>query len=74
MPKPIPAVELTQIATPATPASGSVSFYVKSDNVLYMKTSAGTEVEVNAVVTWPTGTEPSLTGIPTGTLWVEYTP
>ena len=26
------------------------------------------------VVTWPTGTEPSLVGVPDGTLWVEYTP
>jgi hypothetical protein len=26
------------------------------------------------VVTWPTGTEPSLVGVPDGTLWIEYTP
>ena len=26
------------------------------------------------VVTWPTGSEPSLSGIPDGTLWIEYTP
>lgn len=28
----------------------------------------------DGVVTWPTGSEPSLTGVPDGTLWVEYTP
>lgn len=26
------------------------------------------------VVTWPTGSEPSLVGVPDGTLWIEYTP
>ena len=26
------------------------------------------------VVTWATGSEPSLTGVPDGTLWIEYTP
>jgi hypothetical protein len=26
------------------------------------------------VVTWATGSEPSLSGVPDGTLWVEYTP
>lgn len=28
----------------------------------------------NKVVTWPTGSEPSLSGVPDGTLWIEYTP
>lgn len=26
------------------------------------------------VVTWPTGSEPSLSGIADGTVWIEYTP
>lgn len=28
----------------------------------------------NKVVTWATGSEPSLAGVPDGTLWIEYTP
>lgn len=30
--------------------------------------------QTELVVTWPTGSEPSLAGVPDGTLWVEYTP
>lgn len=26
------------------------------------------------VITWPTGSEPSLEGVADGTLWVEFTP
>ncbi len=29
---------------------------------------------LNKTVVWPTGSEPSLAGVPDGTLWVEYTP
>lgn len=37
--------------------------------VTLIRTKAGA-----AVITWPTGAEPSLAGVPDGTLWVEYTP
>lgn len=40
-------LRLSQIATPATPPSGSNSLYFKSDNNLYMKNSAGTETQVS---------------------------
>lgn len=35
---------------------------------------SGTNVTMNLVVTYPTGSEPSTAGVPDGTLWVEYTP
>ena len=37
-----------QVATPANPATDKVYLYFKSDNKLYKKTSAGTELEVGA--------------------------
>lgn len=37
-------------------------------------TVAAARLDTNKVVTWPTGSEPSLAGNPNGTLWVEYTP
>lgn len=30
--------------------------------------------QTSLVVAWATGSEPSLAGVPDGTLWVEYTP
>lgn len=36
-------IDSTQIATPATPASGNDAMYFKSDDKLYRKNSAGTE-------------------------------
>lgn len=36
---------------------------------------AGDSISVlNKTVVWATGAEPSLAGVPDGTLWVEYTP
>lgn len=39
-------VNYAQIATPATPASGFVSLYAKSDKTLYIKDSTGTETQL----------------------------
>lgn len=33
-----------------------------------------TFAQTELVVAWATGSEPSLAGVPDGTLWVEYTP
>lgn len=40
------ALSLTQVTTPVTPAAGQTLLYIKSDNKVYTKTSAGTEAEV----------------------------
>lgn len=42
------AITLTQITTPTNPASGSNKVYSKSDNNLYILTSAGVESKVGA--------------------------
>lgn len=40
------AVTVPEMAAPATPAAGKVSFYAKSDGLLYSKDDAGTETVV----------------------------
>lgn len=40
------ALELAQIATPGTPASGSTAVYVKSDGYLYTQSSGGSESKI----------------------------
>lgn len=49
-------VEFTQISTPSTPSSGFDRMYIKSDDNLYIKNSAGTETQVggSGTVTFPT--------------------
>ena len=42
-------LELTERATPATPASGKMYLYAQTDSKLYFKNDAGTEVEVATV-------------------------
>ena len=42
-------LELTEQATPATPASGKMYLYAKTDGKLYYKNDAGTEEEVATV-------------------------
>ncbi len=39
---------LTETTAPATPASGFLAIYAKSDHVLYQKTSAGTETPISS--------------------------
>ncbi len=41
-----PLVELAEVAAPATPATGQVRLYAKSDGLLYSKDDAGTETAV----------------------------
>ncbi len=41
-------LRLSEIATPATPASGYMNIYPKSDNKLYKLTDAGVETEIGA--------------------------
>lgn len=40
--------QLTEIATPSTPAAGILNLYAKSDDKLYIKNSAGTELVVGS--------------------------
>ena len=63
-----------QIAVGATPGNAMAN---RSFERVLVNTTWGAWRETGlqpGVVTFPTGSEPSLAGVPNGTLWVEYTP
>lgn len=48
---------LSQVATPSNPSAGTDAIYFKSDDILYQKNSAGTEVQVKSpIIASPTST------------------
>jgi hypothetical protein len=50
------AIQVFEIATPSTPASGQVAIYAKSDHNIYKKDSTGTETQVGGGSSSPTAT------------------
>lgn len=67
-------VALVQSVAPSAPPANTRTLYPKADG-WYDQGSTGRELKVGpGPICWPTGSEPALTNVPDGTLWIEYTP